>query len=75
MGESKLQYECTRHGRQNGGLLISLSMPDGQVHGLNHCLVCLVEFLAHNGVVAMRPVVQVGESQVETEVKWELGEQ
>lgn len=69
--ESQLKYKCERHGTQGGGLLINLTMADGQSHALNHCLVCLVEFLARNGVVVMQPVVQMEEVKAESE-KWEL---
>ncbi len=57
MAESKLQYNCPTHGIQDDGLRINLKLADGNQHTLNHCLVCLTEMLARNGVKAMTPTI------------------
>ena len=70
MDGTKLQYKCEQHGIQESTMLINIKLADGNVHSLNHCLVCLAEMLARNGVKAMAPIVQVAETEVKDE--WEL---
>jgi len=67
MSETKLQYKCEKHGIQGGGSLVNITMPDGQIHSLNHCLMCIVELFARNGVCAMRPVVITQEAEAANE--------